>query len=80
MYMYCIEKSVNISTRVNNICFIMLLLAMISLHVLTFSLMAMAVPGGGGFVGLRRTLPSCIHVEMYLCCVRHGPSRAARKT
>ena len=37
-----IERSVNISitriTRVNNECFVILLLAMISLHMLTFSL------------------------------------------
>ena len=36
MYMYCIERRVNISitriTRANNIAFVMLLLAMISLH------------------------------------------------
>ena len=47
MYMYCIEKSVNISitriTRVNDICFFMLLLAMISLHMLTFRLMVTMV-------------------------------------
>ena len=44
MYMYCIERSVNISitriTRVNNI---MLLLVMISLNMLTFTLMVTMV-------------------------------------
>ena len=47
MYMYCIERSVNISiaviTSVNNICFVMLLLTMISLHMLTFRLMVTMV-------------------------------------
>ena len=47
IYIITIEKSVNISitriTRVNNICFLMLLLAMISLHMLTFRLMVTVV-------------------------------------
>ena len=47
MYMYSIEKNVNISitriTRVNNICFFMLLLAMISIHMLIFRLMVTMV-------------------------------------
>ena len=54
MYMYCIEKSVNISitrmTRVNNICFFMLLLAMISLHMRTFRLMVTMVAEFCSFV------------------------------
>ena len=47
MYMYCIERSVNIIitriTRVNKYAFVMLLLAMISLHMLTFRLMVTMV-------------------------------------
>ena len=47
MYMHCIEKGVSISitriTRVNKICFFMLLLAMISLCMLTFRLMVTVV-------------------------------------
>ena len=47
MYMYCIERSVNIIitriTRVNKYAFVMLLLAMISLHMLTFRLIVTMV-------------------------------------
>ena len=44
MYMYCIEKSVNISiTRVTGVNNIMLLLAVISLYMLTFRLMVTMV-------------------------------------
>ena len=47
MYMYYIERSVNISitriTKVNNKSFVMLLLAMVSLHMLTFRLMVTMV-------------------------------------
>ena len=47
VHVYCIERSVNISitriTRVNNICFVMLLLVMIYLHMLIFRLMVTMV-------------------------------------
>ena len=48
MYMYCIERSVNIIiTRITRVlmtyAFVMLLLAMISLHMLTFRLMVTMV-------------------------------------
>ena len=47
MYMYYIERSVNISitriTRVNNKYLVLLLLAMVSLHMLTFRLMVTMV-------------------------------------
>ena len=43
-YMYCIERSVNISiTRITTYDFVMLPLVMISLHMLTFRLMVTMV-------------------------------------
>ena len=53
MYMYCIERSGNISiTRITRYAFVMLLLAMIYLHVLTFRLMVTMVADFGSFVFL----------------------------